>query len=322
MDLGTRLLGLAEQQHSLVTRRQVAQLGGTRHTTTHLFDDHPRWEAITDQVLRLRGSVPTRAQGALAAVLDAGPGARLSHLSGGNRWGLSCSLTPIHVVTTSSSRRRTTLATVHKIRDLPDTWTTVLDGIPIVQPEFLALQIFSVCREPRAIHLVEHLWSLRLFSGRSLAAFLSQLGERGRNGTAGLRRYLDERGLDYVPPATGLERRVLAILGDAGFPMRRQVDSGGETWTGRVDLRHERLPLIVEVQSDRYHRALSFRAHDAARRAQLERDGFSVTEVWEDEVWTAPWQVVAKVRAKLHAATAASVVPSPGPSRQTAPQNG
>ncbi len=35
---------------------------------------------------------------------------------------------------------------------------------------------------------------MRLLSGPSIAAVLSDMGERGRNGIAGLRAYLDERG--------------------------------------------------------------------------------------------------------------------------------
>jgi len=303
MDIEAHLLALAERQHSLATRRQYAELGAGPKATRHLFEGNPRWEPLTDEVIRLRGSRRTDAQAAMAAVLDAGPGAKLSHLSGGNQWGLSCSLRPFHVVTTVYSRRRTTLSRVHQMRTLPDTWTTELDGIPIVRPELLALQIFAVCREARATDLVEHLWAMRLLSGGSLAAFLSQLGERGRNGTAGLRRYLEPRGLTYVPAATNLERRAISILEQAGYPMRRQVDSGGEHWDGRVDLRHETLPLIVEVQSDRFHSALSFRSNDAERRARLEQDGFTVVEVWEDEVWYRPWEVTARVRAKLRQAS-------------------
>ncbi len=72
-----------------------------------------------------------------------------------------------------------------------------------------------------------------------------------------LRELLDERGDDYVPPASNLERRFDTLLHRAGEPaMRRQVDSGGDRWVGRVDFRDEQRPLIVEVQSATYHSAL------------------------------------------------------------------
>lgn len=277
MDIEANLLALAERQHSLATRRQYAELGAGPKATRHLFEGHPRWEPLTDEVIRLRGPRRTDAQAAMAAVLDAGPGAKLSHLSGGNQWGLSSSLRPFHVVTTVYSRRRTTLSRVHQVRTLPDTWTTELDGIPIVRPELLALQIFAVCREARATDLVEHLWAMRLLSGGSLAAFLSQLGERGRNGTAGLRRYLEPRGVNYVPAATNLERRAISILEQAGYPMRRQVDSGSEHWDGRVDLRHETGWSRTASPSSRCGRTRSGTARGRSRPASVRGCGRSAS---------------------------------------------
>jgi very-short-patch-repair endonuclease len=169
--------------------------------------------------------------------------------------------------------------------------------VPVVRPELLALQLFADHSDRRAERLVDRLWSMRLLSGRSIGACLSDLGERGRNGTAGLRVYLDRRGDDYVPPASGLESRVMELLQEAWIPMRRQVDSGGERWTGRVDFRHEELPLIVEVQSEAHHTALVDVEHDAARQKDLEKAGFVVLEAWDTDVWQRPRQFVADVAA-------------------------
>lgn len=238
----------------------------------------------------------TRAQLLLAPILDLGGRAAVSHLTAAAWWGRrGCSLTPITVVTTSSTRRRIANARVRKVRLLPDEWVTELRGVRVVRPELLAIHLFADCSEGRAIALVDRLWADRLLSGGSIAAVLAHMGERGRNGVAGLRRYLDERGPDYVPPASGLERRAIEVLDAAGFPMRRQVDSGGDRWTGRVDLRHPHLPLIIEVQSERHHTALVDRAHDEARLAQLRDDGFEVVEVTDVDVWARPGDVVRKV---------------------------
>jgi very-short-patch-repair endonuclease len=108
-----------------------------------------------------------------------------------------------------------------------------------------------------------------------------------------LRTLLDERGDDYVPPASNLECRFAAVIARAGLPeMRRQVDSGGDAWVGRVDFRDARLPLIVEVQSERYHTALTDQQADGVRLAALRVDGFEVVEVTEDQVWHRPEEVV------------------------------
>jgi very-short-patch-repair endonuclease len=114
-----------------------------------------------------------------------------------------------------------------------------------------------------------------------------------------MRELLDERGDDdYVPPASNLEHRFAAILDQAGEPpMRRQVDSGGDRWIGRVDFRDERLPLIVEVQSETYHSALTDKHDDERRLAFLRSAGFEVVEVTDTQVWNHPGDVLDAVRA-------------------------
>jgi very-short-patch-repair endonuclease len=88
---------------------------------------------------------------------------------------------------------------------------------------------------------------------------------------------------------------------------RRQVDVGSsDQWCGRVDFLSSELPLIVEVQSERYHVALSDQAHDEARRAALESAGFTVAEVWDHQLWHAKHDVIAAVREGIRRARASA----------------
>ena len=90
------------------------------------------------------------------------------------------------------------------------------------------------------------------------------------------------------------------ILRSAGITVRRQVDLGTDgVWSGRVDFLVEGQPIVIEVQSERHHAALSDRRADAARRAGLEAAGFVWVEVWDHEVWATPAVVVARVRAAI-----------------------
>ena len=298
------LRNLAERQHGALALDQAKELGMSRSARYRLGTSSD-FTSVSNRVVRLIGAPRTVEQRLMVAVLDVGGDAALSHLTGAKRWGLDgCSLTPISLVTTKGGPRRTDLAETHVVRSLPPNWRCVLDGIPIVRPELLALQLFAVCRFERAETLVDRLWSRRLLSGPSIVAFLAQMGERGRNGTAGLRRYIDDRGDDYVPPASGLEGRVRRLLDDAGVEMDRQVDSGGSDWTGRVDFRAPDLPLVLEVQSEAHHEALVDKRRDDARRRQLLVDGFVVCEVTDEQVWERPWEVVAEVRLGLAEARA------------------
>ena len=296
-DIATKL---AELRHG-VTSADELRRHGVSADEIRMIGQSRHWERVTPRVLRRIGSAPTEAQTVAIAVLDAGPDAFLSHLSGARWWGRTgCSLTPIHVVGRSSSTRRSQLVRYHRVRRLPTAWTTELCGIPIVRPELLALQLFGVCRFERAEQLTEGLWSDRLLSGRSLRRFINDMGRMGRNGTAGVRMYLDDRSDDYTPPASGLESRVEQILRGAGITVRRQVDVGSaDAWTGRVDFLVVGRPVVIEVQSEKHHRALVDAEADRRRRECLEAAGFIWVEVWDDEVWSRPWEVVRNVRTAM-----------------------
>jgi very-short-patch-repair endonuclease len=91
-------------------------------------------------------------------------------------------------------------------------------------------------------------------------------------------------------------------MDEAGIPMRRQVDTGGQHWTGRVDFRHPTLPLIVEIQSEKYHTALCDKEADALRIKRLELDGFAVLEITDTLVWSSPAETVRRVREAIKVA--------------------
>ena len=176
----------------------------------------------------------------------------------------------------------------------------------MVRPEVVILQLAATEHPDRAARALDNAWNRRLLSGRSVTALLAEYGKRGRNGTAVLRELMEARGPDYVPPASNLESRVRSLLAKAGIHLRLQVDSGGDDWTGRVDLRATDRPVILEVQSEMYHSALLDVEADNARRARLEDAGFTVIEVRDTEVWSDPDEVVARVRSALAGARHAS----------------
>lgn len=236
-----------------------------------------------------------------AAVLSVGPGAALSHESAAAWWGhRGCRLErPVHVVTDIRRAHPPGAARVHTVRRLDRRWVVAHDGVAVVRPELTALQLFATMGFERAERIVDSMWSMRLLSGASIGLFLTEVGRRGRDGTAGLRQFHAERGDGYTPPESGLEARVAKVLGNAGISVRRQVDSGGEHWSGRVDFRHVTLPLVIEVQSGIHHSSLTDRADDRRRHGRLRADGFELVEITDHEVWTDPARVVGNVRDAL-----------------------
>ncbi|MEY2459913.1 MAG: hypothetical protein QOG30_1743 [Acidimicrobiaceae bacterium] len=220
-------------------------------------------------------------------------------------WGLGASyqLLPACVMT---DRPRTSfqgdIGHIYPRRNVPDRWITVLDGIPIVRPELCIYQLCGLVNSLRAERALDTGLSIGLVTIPSMRLCLDEVAKRGRNGTVALRDLLRVRPIGFTPVATGLEARFQEVVGRG---WRRQVDSGGDMWAGRVDFRHEVHPVIVEVLSQRYHAALSFRRDDEIRRAKLEAAGFVVIEVWDRDVWHAPSDVRTAVNTALRLVSAA-----------------
>jgi len=288
----------SERQLGLVLVEQVRAAGLTRSALRHSIASD-RFERLTRRVLRTRGAPPSDRQSVLAAVLDASPQAFACGATAAALWGVPGDrLTPVHVARpVGLTGRRSDLAVLHEVAGLRPHHVTELDQVPIVRPEVVVLQLCAREHADRAARALDNLWRRRLTSGPSLRRTLDELAGQGRNGVRLMRELLDERGDDYVPPDSNLERRFESVLQRACEPgMRRQVDAGGDRWVGRVDFRDPQLPLVVEVQSELYHSALTDRVADAARVAALRSAGFEVVEVSEEQVWHRPAEVVQAVR--------------------------
>jgi hypothetical protein len=289
------LLRSAERQLGLAATAEARSLGLTRSAIRHAAA-RGRIEMFTPRVIRLPGSPRTDEQAVLAAVLDAGPDAWASDTTAAHLWGVpGHRLLPAHVARPyARTGRRSELAILHELAGLAPRHVTMLRGVPVVRPEVVVLRLCGSTYPQRAEAALENLWRRRLVSGRSLRATLDDLAASGRNGVCVMRALLDDRGDDYVPPASNLERRFADVLQRACLPpMRPQVDTGGDRWIGRVDFRDEHVPLIVEVQSETYHSSLVDRTHDAHRLAALRAAGFDVVEVTDAQVWHHPDEVVA-----------------------------
>lgn len=292
------IVSVSERQLGLVRVDDLRAAGLSRAARRHSVASG-RLEHVGDRVFRIRGTPWSERHAVLAAVLDASPGAWAGGPTAAALWGVTgYRLSPIHVARREGLSRRTTrLATIREVAGLRDAHVTVLDDVPVLRPEVVVLQLCGREHPARAERALDDLWRRRLLSGRSLRRTLDELAASGRNGVSVMRELLDARGDDYVPPASNLERRFEIVLARAGEPpMRRQIDSGGDRWVGRVDFRDEQLPLLAEVQSERYHRALVDKEHDEARLAALRAAGFTVVEVTDEQVWHRPHEVVAAVR--------------------------
>ncbi len=298
---------LATRQHSLVAVWQLQALGiGEREL--HRLRRGRRWEPLTPRVLAATSSGSTPDRAAMAAVLDASPGAVLSHSAAASFWGApGFRPEPFHTTRHRGiARRGSRLSSVHEVIDLMPHHVKLIRGIPVTSPARTVFDLAASCHPARLERVLDWFWNERLLDGAGVDRTVRELARRGRAGSTVMRELAAARGAEYVPPASTLERRFEQLLAERGLsPMRRQVDSGGEEWSGRVDFRDLRDPFIVEVHSERHHTSLVDRAADARRIGALTEDGFHVVVVWDTEVWHEPGVVADRIRRERQSMRAA-----------------
>jgi len=292
------LRSLASLQLGHASRAQALDLGLSSTEIGRLVS-RGSWTMVSDRVLRINGLPASAGEQLIAAVLDEGAGAVASHTSAAWLWGLGGFSAGEVVLTRVGSRdRRTQLGRVHQVRSLPDRWVTVHEGIPVVRPELMVMQLCAVLSKGRAERALDNAWRERLLSGMSLRRFLDDHAARGRNGIALLREFTDSRGDQYAPPGSNLESRVKALFADTPVLFESQVDVGAEAWTGRVDFYERSVSLVLEVQSEKYHSSLLDAEQDRRRIRSLVEAGFVVIETTDDEVFTSPQALVSRVLAQ------------------------
>lgn len=252
--------------------------------------------------MRLVGAPRTPLTDVMAAVLDAGSGAAASHRTAAALWGMSGFRLgrPAEVVRPhTAERHRPTFGRLHRTRSLPPHHVTVVEGIPVTTVARTLFDLAGVLHPAHAERAVDNALACSPSLLAALHRMLPELAERGRTGITAMREILDARPAGYIAPASGLEARVIRQLDKAGIATRRQVDLGGDDWIGRVDLVVVGTPLVIEVDSVRFHTSRLDRERDARRDEALRTIGKEVLRVTEEETWSALDDVVRRVRAVL-----------------------
>lgn len=294
---------LAGQQHSVVSRTQVRRLGADRWSLGRRLNSG-EWEAPTPEVLRLVGSRPTFCQRCMIAALHYGGGTVVSGVAAARLWGLPGFSSP--EIEVSRHRRRATHqrqgieVVLHRPRLLPEHHCTSHQGIPVTTPARTLFDLAGSLHPGRTERALDNALTRKLVALETMRTVTIELLEHGRTGSALMRRLLVARGADYIPPASGLEARFLAVLARAGIEAPEcQVDVGGDCWIGRVDHLFRRWHVVAEIDSELHHSSKLDRESDARRDDALRSAGFDVLRFTDEQVWEHPDEVVAEVRAAI-----------------------
>ncbi len=281
---------LAAEQYGVVAPYQLrSQLSAS--AIRHELSNRDRWLRLGRRVFRSTASPNSPRAEVVAGALAAGPGSTVSHATAAWAWRLgSFRPAPIHITRSrwSNSAKARQLFVPHESRRLPPDDVTVLDGFAVTTPARTLVDLATQVPLGRLERTLDQAWSLGLVDWPHLIECCERLGVLGRPGVAAVMRLLDDRGPHWIAPASNLESRVNQLLRARGLgEVRRQVNLGGHTWLGRVDFLHP-VGVVIEVQSERFHAALTSQRDDAFRLAALRREGLTVVEVWDSEIWSNP----------------------------------
>ena len=295
-----KLRALASNQYGLFTLPQATGAGVSYQAVRSRVRTGVL-EQLSAHVLSFAGTGSSFRRRAMAGVLDAGEGAVLAGMAAAALWqvpGFPRECIDVLVPPTRApnpklaNRRTSAFLPAEAVR---------LHGIPVLTPGAVVLDLVFQLQWERLRRMVETLAA----EGLLTTAGFHDLAERalaGRpRGAATIRELLAQYPRDWAAPASGLERRFLQILDDAGFerPLVQVNVGDARSWIGRIDVKDPRRPVLGEVNSDRYHASPLDAAADAERYAALQAAGFTLAVVAEREVWYQPNVVVERWRAAL-----------------------
>jgi very-short-patch-repair endonuclease len=286
---------LATRQHGVVTRTQLASLGfgadaiDYRLRTGRLHPVHRGVFAVGHRVLATRGRW-------IAAVLAAGPGAVLSHLSAAALVGLGGAGGVVDVTVRGRKGERQGIR-FHR-NALGPGETRTYDGIPVTTVARTLLDLASVLDRDR----LEQAIGIAEARGLGDSPSLPELVERHprRQGIANLRAILGDPGPGTGITRSELELRFLRFLRRHHLP-RPEVNVWLEVGGRRmeVDCLWRDAGLVVELDSREHHLdAVAFET-DRARDRALVAAGWRCIRITWRHLRHQPEAVAADLRAAL-----------------------
>jgi hypothetical protein len=228
----------------------------------------------------------------MAAVLASGDGALLSHRSAGWLWGISNRWRQVVEVTAASPRRTRSAIRIHSAGALIQQDIDSVEGIPVTAVPRTLLDLAAV--DPRylggALASAERRGLLEV---AEVDALITRCA--GFRGVARLRSALE---IFRIPAFTrsGLERRFLGLVAEAGLPMpvSNAFVAGYE-----LDVYWPQHRFAVELDTYDYHGDRASFESDRVRQEDLKLAGIEMVRVTGVRLDREPAAVIARIRILL-----------------------
>lgn len=290
---------IAGQQHGLVTKRQVLDLGATRSVVRRRVA-RGRWAHVDRGVFQIVGTARTWQSDLLACVLAAGDGAVASHRSAGALWGLDGCWSNQPELTIPNGRRfRREGVRTHESTDLHLVQPILRSGIPTTPVPRTLLDLGAVLRIEQVRLAIDDARRRELVDWDELLTTLVRHARRGRDGVGTLRCVLDDHYGEVAVSDSGFERLVVSALLAGGLPapvLQHQVRIGGRMY--RLDLAYPEARLAIELDGS-VHMERDVWEADHARQNALILAGWTLLRFTWNDYREHSGKLIAQVRAAL-----------------------
>jgi hypothetical protein len=274
-----RLAEKAGRQHSVFTYDDAVAAGLTRGQIDHRVA--LAWQCLFDGVYRMPG-FPETWHGALrAACLAASPPAGISHRSGGALYELPGGRRDLVELTCRRWRRPQHAGlVVHEQTRIDERDIREVDGIPVMRPELVVLQLAGLRPFPNYVEaVIQAARRKRLITYASTRGVFTRHARRGVRGVQVMRAVLDDWDPENQPTESEMETLLLQILEGGGLPKAvpqyEIVDRNG-VFVARVDVALPELGIAIEYDSMQEHSDEFQLTRDARRRNRIVAAGWRV----------------------------------------------
>lgn len=286
------LADLAEQQHGVVSTRQLTALGYSRDSVSDAAGAG-RLHRLYRGVYAVGHTSLTWESRCLAAVLSCSPNAFASHLSAAWLWGLLASRPgTFHVSATTRRHKRDDLH-LHYARLVDDDCATC-DGIPVTALPRTLLDLAATLSATRLDRAIERSEERGFFDLRAVNGLLRRAGSH--RGVGSLRRALEIYRDEPAFTRSRLERRFLDLVRKAGLP----VPSTGFNEGGyELDAYWQSERFAVELDVYETHGSRAAFEDDRLRQENLKLMGIEMIRVTGPRLDREPKRVIERVAALL-----------------------
>ncbi len=274
-----RLAEFSAGHHSVFTLRDAREAGLTHgQIDTRVASV---WTHVHDGVYRMPGVQPTWKGDLLAACWAGSAPIAISHRSAAGLFELPGGRTDLIELTCRRWRRsqRSGLV-VHESRRFDNADIECVDGIPVMRPERVVLDLAGMHPNRRYVEiLVQAARRKRLITFESTRDVFDQHARRGLRGVRALRTVLDLWDPAQRPTESDMETRLLQLLVDGGWPApspQYEICDRVGNFVARVDMALPTLKVAIEYDSKQEHSDEFQLQRDARRRNRLVAAGWRV----------------------------------------------